>query len=158
MRAMGELLLSNLEYKSFSDFAGDLLGPWAGLFVGWSYWFCWVITGIADIVAITSYISYWRPIFLNGERLFICVLTLLILNLATVKLFGEMEFWFSMIKITAIVSLIIVGIVLISINFQSPAGHTATIENIWNDGGMFPKGISGFFCWFSNCYLCLCGD
>ncbi len=42
MRAMGELLLSNLEYKSFSDFASDLLGPWAGYFTGWTYWFCWV--------------------------------------------------------------------------------------------------------------------
>ncbi len=41
MRAMGELLLSNLEYKSFSDFAADLLGPWAGYFTGWTYWFCW---------------------------------------------------------------------------------------------------------------------
>ena len=54
MRAMGELLLSNLEYKSFSDFASDLLGPWAGYFTGWTYWFCWVVTGMADVVAITA--------------------------------------------------------------------------------------------------------
>lgn len=66
MRAMGELLLSNLNYKSFSDFSSDLIGPWAGFFVGWTYWFCWVITGIADIVAITSYVSFWVPISLNG--------------------------------------------------------------------------------------------
>lgn len=117
-----------------------------------------MITGIADIVAITSYISYWAPNFPEWGTSFICVLTLLILNLATVKLFGEMEFWFSMIKITAIVSLIIVGIVLISIGFESPAGHTAALENIWNDGGMFPKGLSGFFCWIPNCYFCFCWD
>ena len=55
MRAMGELLLSNLNYKSFSDFAADLLGPWAGFFTGWTYWFCWVITGIADVIAIAGY-------------------------------------------------------------------------------------------------------
>ena len=55
MRAMGELLLSNLNYKSFADFAADLLGPWAGFFTGWTYWFCWIVTGIADIVAIAGY-------------------------------------------------------------------------------------------------------
>lgn len=59
MRAMGELLLSNLEYKSFSDFASDLLGPWAGYFTGWTYWFCWVVTGMADVVAITAYAQFW---------------------------------------------------------------------------------------------------
>lgn len=61
MRAMGELLLSNLEYKSFSDFASDLLGPWAGYFTGWTYWFCWVVTGMADVVAITAYAQFWFP-------------------------------------------------------------------------------------------------
>lgn len=48
MRAMGELLLSNLNYKSFIDFTTDLLGPMAGFYIGWTYWFCWIVTGIAD--------------------------------------------------------------------------------------------------------------
>ena len=56
MRAMGELLLDNSDYGSFTDAAADILGPWAGFFLGWTYWFCWVATGAADIIAITSYI------------------------------------------------------------------------------------------------------
>ena len=44
MRAMGELLLSNLNYKSFIDLSTDLIGPWAGYFVGWTYWLCWITT------------------------------------------------------------------------------------------------------------------
>lgn len=59
MRAMGELLLHNLQWKSFQDFAADLLGPWAGFFLGWTYWLCWVVTGMADVIAITSYWSFW---------------------------------------------------------------------------------------------------
>jgi D-serine/D-alanine/glycine transporter len=61
MRAMGELLLSNLEYKSFIDFSTDLLGPWAGFFCGWTYWFCWIVTAIADVIAIASYAQFWLP-------------------------------------------------------------------------------------------------
>lgn len=61
LRAMGELLLSNLNYKSFVDFAADLLGPAAGFFVGWSYWFAWIATGIAELVAISGYVRFWRP-------------------------------------------------------------------------------------------------
>lgn len=114
MRAMGELLLSNLEYKSFSDFASDLLGPWAGYFTGWTYWFCWVVTGMADVVAITAYA----------------------------------QFWFAMIKIVAIVSLIVVGLVMVAMHFQSPTGVEASFAHLWNDGGWFPKGLSGFFAGF----------
>ena len=61
MRAMGELLLSNLQYKSFIDFSTDLLGPWAGFFCGWTYWFCWIVTAIADVIAIAAYAQFWFP-------------------------------------------------------------------------------------------------
>ena len=83
MRAMGQLLLSNLNYKSFSDFAGDLLGPWAGFFTGWTYWFCWVVTGVADVIAIAGYANELWP----GIQLWIpglaTIVILLLLNLPT---------------------------------------------------------------------------
>ncbi|WP_338562746.1 D-serine/D-alanine/glycine transporter [Erwinia sp. E_sp_B04_7] len=148
MRAMGELLLSNLEYKSFSDFAADLLGPWAGYFTGWTYWFCWVVTGIADVVAISSYFQLWFPDFSIWMSALLCIFVFLSLNIATVKLFGEMEFWFAIIKIVAIVALIATGIVLVAMHYPSPGGGTAAISNIWDHGGMFPKGLSGFFAGF----------
>lgn len=120
MRAMGELLLSNLAYKSFSDFAADLLGPWAGYFTGWTYWFCWVVTGMADVVAITAYAQFWFPGLSDWVASLAVILLLLGLNLATVKMFGEMEFWFAMIKIVAIVALIVVGLVMVMMHFKSP--------------------------------------
>lgn len=148
MRAMGELLLSNLEYKSFSDFAADLLGPWAGYFTGWTYWFCWVVTGIADVVAITAYAQFWFPGLSDWVASLAVVLLLLGLNLATVKMFGEMEFWFAMIKIVAIMALILIGLGMVLMHFESPTGSVASFSNLWNDGGWFPKGLSGFFAGF----------
>lgn len=76
------------------------------------------------------------------------IVLLLTLNLATVKMFGEMEFWFAMIKIVAIVSLIVVGLVMVAMHFQSPTGVEASFAHLWNDGGWFPKGLSGFFAGF----------
>ena len=107
MRAMGELLLHKLEYRSFQDFAADILGPWAGFLVGWTYWFTWVVIGMADIIAITGYWQLW----VGKERIWVSMLlavavmlVLLLMNLATVKLFGEIEFWFAIIKLVAIVA------------------------------------------------------
>ncbi|MBH0118015.1 D-serine/D-alanine/glycine transporter [Rhodococcus sp. CX] len=148
MRAMGELLLSNLHYKSFADFAADLLGPWAGFFTGWTYWFCWIVTGIADIVAISGYVRYWWsdvPLWIPALA---AILALLLLNLPTVRAFGETEFWFALIKIVAIVSLIVVGLVMIIDGFTAPNGATAGFDNLWNDGGFFPTGPMGFVAGF----------
>ena len=148
MRAMGELLLSNLQYRSFTDFASDLLGPWAGYFTGWTYWFCWVVTGTADVIAISEYAQFWWPQLAAWVPAILCVLLLLTLNLLTVKLFGEIEFWFAMIKIVAICALILVGIVLVLTSFISPSGAQASVSNLWAHGGMFPNGVFGFFAGF----------
>lgn len=146
MRAMGELLLSNLEYKSFSDFAGDILGPWAS-FTGWTYWFCWVVTGIADVVAIAHYVSFWWPDLQLWIPAVACILLLLALNLPTVRAFGETGFWFALIKIVAIVALIVVGLVMIITGFESD-GARASVSNLWAHGGMFPTGFMGFVAGF----------
>ncbi|ROL77517.1 D-serine/D-alanine/glycine transporter [Pseudomonas vranovensis] len=148
MRAMGELLLSNLNYKSFIDFSADLLGPWAGYFTGWTYWFCWIITGIADVIAISAYSQFWFPDLPQWAPAIACVGVLLSLNLITVKMFGEIEFWFAMIKIIAIVALVGTGLYMVMAGFQSPAGRTADLANLWNDQGMFPHGLMGFFAGF----------
>lgn len=115
MRALGEMLLSNLQYKSFIDMAHDLIGPGAGYYIGWSYWLGWVLVGIADLAAIINYLNFWLPegtVFTPMGQALIsaaCVLLILGINLVTVKLFGEIEFWFALIKILAIIGLIFVG-------------------------------------------------
>ncbi|XKM13214.1 D-serine/D-alanine/glycine transporter [Orbaceae bacterium ac157xtp] len=149
MRAMGEILLSNLNYKSFSDFAADLLGDWAGFFTGWTYWFCWVVTGIADVIAIAKYTQVWFPELASWIPMLLTILLLFYCNLLTVKMFGEAEFWFSMIKIVTILGLIIVGTLLIITAYHSEQTNaTASLSNLWQHGGMFPKGIMGFFAGF----------
>ncbi len=148
MRAMGELLLSNLAYKSFIDFSTDLLGPWAGFFCGWTYWFCWIITAIAEVIAIAAYTQFWFPGLASWIPAVACVGLLLVLNLTTVRLFGELEFWFALIKIVAICALILVGASLVLWGFRSPSGDLASLANLWNDGGWFPRGLGGFFAGF----------
>ena len=147
MRAMGELLLHNLEYKSFVDFTADLLGPTAGYFVGWTYWFCWVVIGMADIVAITGYMQFWWPDIPLWMPGIMCIAVLLLLNMVSVKIFGELEFWFALIKILAIVALIVCGIYLVITGFVGPTGDKAQMSNLWKDG-WFPHGMSGFFAAF----------
>lgn len=142
MRALGELLLSNAGYKSFTDFAVDYLGPWAGYITGWTYWFCWIMTAMADIIAVGVYVRYWFDIPQWIPAL-VALILLLGLNLLTVKMFGELEFWFALIKVITILGLIVIGVILLIIGFQTNTG-TVTVRNLWAYGGLFPHGISGF--------------
>jgi D-serine/D-alanine/glycine transporter len=144
MRAMGELLLSNLDYKSFVDFSEDILGPSAGFFVGWSYWFAWIVAAIAEIIAITGYISFWWPDLPHWISATLVIFLLLTLNILSVKAFGELEFWLAIIKVIAIICLIVLGLYLSVTGFVSPSGVKANISNLWSYGGLFPNGISGF--------------
>lgn len=148
MRALGEILLSNLEYRSFADFAGDYLGPWAQFFTGWTYWLCWIVTGVADVVAVSGYVSFWFPELALWIPALGLIFTLLALNLPTVRNFGEIEFWFALIKIVAIVGLIIAGVYMLATGFTLPNGSQASVAHLWNHGGFFPNGFLGFVAGF----------
>jgi D-serine/D-alanine/glycine transporter len=157
LRAMGELLLSNLNYKSFVDFTADLLGPAAGFFVGWSYWFAWIATGIAEIVAIAGYSKFWWPGLPAWLPALVTGGLILMLNLFNVRNFGEAEFWFALIKVVAILCFIVIGAILLATNFVSPQGHRATIENLWNDGGFFATGFMGVVSGFQIAFFAFVG-
>ena len=144
MRALGEVLLSNLEYKSFADVAYDLIGPWSGFFTGWTYYVCWLVTAIAEVIAITAYVSFWWPDLPLWVAPVVTVALLLGLNLTTVQAFGEIEFWFSIIKIVAILALVVIGVVMVAIGFRSPTGAQASLANLWNGGNLLPNGFYGF--------------
>jgi len=143
MRALGELLLSNLNYHSFVDFVYDYLGERAAFITGWTYWFCWISLAMADVTAAGLYIQYWFPGIAQWVPSLIVLVILLIMNLTAVKLFGEMEFWFALIKVVAILALIIIGTFMIIKGFSTDAG-VSSFTNMWTNGGWFPNGISGF--------------
>lgn len=149
MRALGELLLSNLHYRTFGEIAKDLIGPWAGFFVSWTYWFSWTIGCVADIIAITGYISWFSSSISPWIPAAIAAAVLLVLNLLPVRFFGEVEFWFALVKIVAIVGLIVTGLVMMVSGFQNPETHTAaSVSHLWDRGGVFPFGVSGFLMGF----------
>ncbi|KAF1677674.1 amino acid permease [Bacillus mexicanus] len=143
MRSLGELLLSNLNYHSFVDFVQDYLGDMAAFITGWTYWFCWISIAMADLTAVGLYTQYWLPGVPQWVPGLIALIILLIMNLATVKLFGELEFWFALIKVIAILALIVIGLVMIFKGFSTSSG-VSSFSNLWSHGGMFPNGIHGF--------------
>lgn len=143
MRALGEMLLSNLHYRSFIEAIRDYLGPKTAFVTGWTYWICWVTIAMAEMTAIGTYIKLWLPGIPQWLPGLVVLLILLGVNLITVGAFGEVEFWFALIKIVAIIGLILVGIVLLVLNFKTPSGH-ASITNLYSHGGFFATGAKGF--------------
>lgn len=143
MRALGELLLYKPDAGSFAEFAETFIGSWAGFITGWTYWFCWIATGIAEITAVGVYIRYWLPDVPQWVPALACVLILFLINMTAVKAFGEIEFWFALIKIITIIALIVIGIVLVLMGFKGSDAE-ASFSNLWTYGGFFPNGASGF--------------
>ncbi|NAT58735.1 amino acid transporter [Pseudomonas syringae pv. actinidifoliorum] len=148
MRAMGEILLSDLNFRSFSDFCSHHIGPWAGYFISWSYWLTWVVVAIADCTVIGGYLRFWYPDLPSWIPALAVLGTLFTLNLVAVRMFGELEFWFALIKVLAIGALIVTGVVLISMQFVSPNGVQASLSHLVEHGSVFPYGVTGFFAGF----------
>ncbi|MFJ6859632.1 amino acid permease [Streptomyces werraensis] len=140
MRALGELLLYRPVSGSFAEYAREFLGPFFGFVTGWTYWLMWVVTGMAELTAAAIYIHFWFPEIPQWVSALVFLVVLFGVNLISVKIFGEVEFWFSMIKVTAIIGMIVIGLGVLTLGF-SDAGDTATVSNLWSHDGFFPNGI-----------------
>ncbi|MFF3544900.1 amino acid permease [Streptomyces platensis] len=142
MRALGELLVYRPVSGSFATYAEEFIGHWAGFATGWSYWLMWVVTGTAELTAAGIYVRYWWPAVPQWLPGLIALAILGVANLAAVRLFGEFEFWFAIIKVLTIVVLLVMAAAILIFGF-GPLGETASLSNIWSHGGVFPHGMAG---------------
>ena len=139
MRAIGEMLYMDPDQHTFINFITKYIGKGWGYFSGWSYWVSLVFLGMAEITAVSNYVQLWFPNWPAWQIQIIFLALLSCVNLIAVKVFGEVEFWFGMIKIVTILALIVTGIFMVTTNFETPAGH-ASLTNITNGFQMFPNG------------------
>jgi len=142
MRALGELLTYRPVAGSFATYASEFISPFAGFVTGWTYWFTWVVTAMAELTAIGIYVHYWLPDTPQWIPALVALFVLYGANLVAVRVYGEMEFWFALIKIITIVALIVAGLAVILFNVGE-LGQTAGFHNLWSNGGFLPFGIMG---------------
>ncbi|MEV0084117.1 amino acid permease [Saccharopolyspora sp. NPDC050642] len=139
MRALGELLMYRPVSGSFAEYAGEFVGPWARFATGWGYWLVWIVTGMAEITAVGKYFQFWFPHVPQWIPALVALFVLTGVNLIAVRLFGEFEFWFALIKVLAIIALIVLAAAILVFGF-SDLGSSAAVSNIWSHGGLFPNG------------------
>ena len=140
MRQLGEMVVEEPVSGSFSFFAYKYWSPFAGFMSGWNYWVLNVLVCMAELSAIGLYVQYWWPEIPTWVSALGFFILINMINLTHVKVFGEMEFLFSIIKILAIIGMIGFGAYLLA---SGHAGETASVSNLWALGGFFPNGISG---------------
>nr|WP_245190373.1 amino acid permease [Leucobacter exalbidus] len=149
MRALGELAVRNPVSGSFSAYASRYISPFAGFLVGWTYTFEMFVVALADVTAFGIYMGFWFPDVARWIWVLAAVLFIAALNLISVKVFGELEFWFSLIKITAIVLMIVGGIAVIIFGFGTQSEGAAGLSNLLGHGGFMPNGLWGFVASFT---------
>lgn len=168
MRAISELLYRDPSQHSFIAFIDRYLGPVWGRFAGWTYWVVLILVMLTDLTAVSQYFVTFFATFgidLSAWRwlIEICMIALLlVINLTSVRVFGETEFWFSIIKISLIVGMIITGIAMAVIGFRYPAtmfngvrtpAGQAAIANLTADFGLAPNGWTNFLLSFQMVFF-----
>ncbi len=146
LRALGELIMHRPTSGSFVSYAREFYGEKMAFAVGWMYWLNWAMTAVADVTAVALYMNFFKQYvpFLAGidQWVFaaVALLVVLAMNMLSVKVFGELEFWFSLIKVLALVTFLIVGIYFVI--FGTPIeGHVTGFSVITDNGGFLPNGI-----------------
>jgi GABA permease len=141
MRMLGEMAVARPGHGSFAEYAALGLGNWAGFLTGWLYAYFWIITVGVETIAGAKLLQPWLaaaglgiPVWALGLAL-VSVMTMT--NLMSVKAYGEFEFWFALLKVSAIAVFIVLGLAFVL--FLGP-GVTASWANLTSEGGLMPKG------------------
>jgi len=142
MRALGELLTYRPVAGAFASYAEEFVGPFAGFVTGWSYWFMWVVTAMAELTAVGVYVRFWSPDTPQWLPGLIALGILYGTNMLAVRVYGELEFWFALLKVITIVVLIVSGLAVIFFHIGA-LGATASFANLWSHQGFLPGGILG---------------
>jgi L-asparagine transporter-like permease len=134
---LGEMAVAHPEVRSFAEFARAGLGHWAGFSVGWLYWYFWAIVIPIEAIAganILRDLGVDLPTWQTGTLLMVLMTGV---NLMSARSFGEFEFWFSSIKVSAIIAFILVAAAW-AFGLTSPTGPT--FSNLVHHGGFAPFG------------------
>ncbi|MBF7144639.1 amino acid permease [Pseudomonas sp. LY10J] len=140
MRQLGEMIVEEPVAGSFSHFAHRYWGGFAGFLSGWNCWLLYTLVGMSELTAVGKYIQYWWPeipTWVSAAGFFALVT---IVNLTNVRVFGEAEFCFAIIKVVAVVGMIGLGTWLL---VSGHGGPQASVTNLWAHGGFFPNGLHG---------------
>src|SRR5215212_1745232 len=146
MRALGELVLHRPTSGAFVSYMREFYGERAAFITGWLYWLNWALTGVAELSAVGLYVQYWFPTMPTWATVLIALAVVLVINLLSARAFGEFEFYAALLKVSAIVIFLVVGLVIVIGGF-SIGGHEAGFHNLWdNPGGFWPA--SGDYNWY----------
>ncbi|WP_017551600.1 GABA permease [Heyndrickxia coagulans] len=139
IRMLGEMASVNPTSGSFSTYAREAIGPWAGYTIGWLYWFFWVIVIAIEATAGAANIQYWFPEMPSWLLSLILTVLLTLTNVYSVKSYGEFEYWFSIIKVATIVLFLLLGL---SVIFGIvPGVQSPGLSNLTGNGGFMPNGF-----------------
>jgi L-asparagine permease len=142
LRAMGELVLHRPTTGSFVSYAREFLGEKAAFVAGWMYFLNWSVTTIVDSTAIAVFFKFWG-VFKDVPQWLIALIALgivLAMNLVSVALFGEFEFWAALVKVIALVTFLVAGTIFLAGRY-SVDGHPTGFSVINDNGGLFPVGV-----------------
>ncbi len=140
MRQLGEMIVEEPVAGSFSHFAHRYWGGFAGFLSGWNCWLLYILVGMSELTAVGKYVHYWWPDLPTWVTAAAFFLLINAINLTNVKVFGEAEFWFAIIKVVAIIGMIALGSYLL---VSGKGGPQASVSNLWAHGGFFPHGVGG---------------
>ncbi|WP_026791825.1 amino acid permease [Pleomorphomonas oryzae] len=140
MRMLGEMSTEEPVAGAFSHFAYKYWGEFAGFLAGWNYWFLYILVSMAELTVVGIYVAYWFPDFPHWLTSLIVLISITGINLINVRLYGEAEFWFAIIKVLAVIGMIVLGLVLIVFGL---GGEATGLSNLWSHGGFLPNGIWG---------------